>query len=164
MCVIVDTNAVHQIFGDTPVEAGAKFLQWLENGKCKLAVGGQLRKELRQVGDKYKAWAKQAMLKGTLVSINDHSVNERTKVVASDSRIQLQSNDPHIIALAQVSGARLLFSNDRGLQKDFKNPTIIRDGKVYSTRENIRFNQPKRRLLESYQCKPCSTTELETDK
>ena len=157
MCVIIDTNAAHEMFGDTPTPAGQRFLQWLEKGKCKLAVGGQLRKELRQVGPNFLLWAQEATLKGKLVNINDNSINEKTKIVANDNKIKLKSNDPHIIALAQVSGARLLFSNDEDLQNDFGNHTIIKRprGKVYSTKKSKSFTQDKRKLLDGYHCKPC---------
>ena len=39
-----------------------------------------------------------------------------TALTLSDS---CRSNDPHVIALAQINGARLLYSNDEALQKDF---------------------------------------------
>ena len=51
--------------------------------------------------------------------------------------------------LAQVSGARLLFSNDVPLHRDFKNRDLVDvpRGKVYSTREDTSFTQRHRRLL-----------------
>jgi hypothetical protein len=43
-----------------------------------------------------------------------------------------KSDDPHIIALAQISGARLLCSHDEGLASDFTNAKLIKPrGKVY---------------------------------
>ena len=35
------------------------------------------------------------------------------------------SDDPHIIALARVSGARTLCSNDNNLHTDFKNQRLL---------------------------------------
>ena len=72
-----------------------------------------------------------------------------------ESHQERQSDDPHILALAVVSGARLLYSNDRLLQHDFKNPALINQprGKVYSTLYNAAFNQAKRRLLRN--APPC---------
>ena len=60
-----------------------------------------------------------------------------------------KSNDEHVIALAQVSGARLLYSGDGDLRKDFKNKELIDHprGKVYSTEENSRFLPGHKRLL-----------------
>jgi hypothetical protein len=43
-----------------------------------------------------------------------------------------KSDDPHIIALAQVSGSRLLCSHDEGLGGDFTNAKLIKPrGKIY---------------------------------
>ena len=60
------------------------------------------------------------------------------------------SDDPHLLALAQVSGARLLYSNDSDLQDDFKNRRLIDNprGRVYSTRVNRQFTRVHRRLLQ----------------
>ena len=43
------------------------------------------------------------------------------------------SDDTHVLALALVSGARLLYPNDAALIKDFKNRRIVANpgGKVY---------------------------------
>lgn len=72
-----------------------------------------------------------------------------------ESHQERQSDDPHILALAVVSGARLLYSNDRLLQHDFKNLALINQprGKVYSTLVNDTFDQAKRRLLRK--ARPC---------
>lgn len=59
------------------------------------------------------------------------------------------SNDAHVIALAQVTGARLLFSNDSALQSDFKNKLLIDQprGKVYSTTYSKNVTRMHRQLL-----------------
>ena len=38
-----------------------------------------------------------------------------------------ESDDEHVIALAKVSGARLLYTNDNDLQADFTNTILIKD-------------------------------------
>ena len=60
-----------------------------------------------------------------------------------------RSNDIHVIALAQISGARLLYSNDQALHEDFGNKLLIDRprGKVYSTNERKDFTNAHRRLL-----------------
>ena len=65
--------------------------------------------------------------------VNRGRVDTRTKELREDQR--LKSDDPHVIALAQVSGARLLYTNDEDLQKDFRNKNLINNpaGKIYST-------------------------------
>lgn len=64
------------------------------------------------------------------------------------------SDDEHIIALAQISGARLLYSNDGDLHKDFRNKNLIDNprGKVYSTRENTGFSKDRKDQLQRHVC------------
>ena len=61
------------------------------------------------------------------------------------------SNDTHVIALAQTSGARLLYSNDKNLQVDFKDKRLIDEprGKVYSTNEDKNFTNTHEKLLKN---------------
>ena len=59
------------------------------------------------------------------------------------------SNDEHVISVAQLSGARLLYSNDIALHDDFKNKNLVDQprGKVYTTRKSTAFGRVHRRLL-----------------
>lgn len=154
MCAILDANAAHEVFGGNAgqaTEAGKAFFEWLSHGKGNLVVGGQLGEELDRVPG-FRKWAYQAKLKGKpLVKISDYRMNDEVKKI--EKRDDLQSDDPHIIALAQVSGARLLFSNDKNLHKDFKDPDIISNGKIYSTARNRNFTSHKRSLLEKHRCR-----------
>ena len=156
MCAIVDANAAHEMFGSSneqPAGAGQGFFQWLNSGKGKLVVGGKLKEELDQGVPKFRAWSLQAILSGKLIDADKNRIDQETEKVRRSGG--LKSDDPHIIALAQVSGARLLFSNDKDLQKDFKNPTIINAprGKVYSTIRNNSFTDAKKKFLDRHHCK-----------
>ena len=68
--------------------------------------------------------------------LDKSEVDARTEQIQNEG--SCTSDDPHVIALAQVSRARLLYSNDGDLQKDFKNKRLIDQprGKVYSTIKN----------------------------
>ena len=80
-------------------------------------------------------------------------VLDKNKVSTRTDRIEQErlhtSNDPHVLALAQLSGARLLYSNDAKLQQDFKNKDLIDrpQGNIYSTRQNKDFTRTHKRLL-----------------
>ena len=157
MCAIVDANAAHEVFGSnqqpTTSEAGEGFFRWLNSGKGKLVVGGEkLEKELDRV-PQFRMWAMQAKLSGRLINESKDRVDQEAKKIKENG--DLQSDDPHIIALAQVSGTRLLFSNDKNLHKDFGNPEVINNprGKIYSTSENTNFTKDKRDLLEHHRCR-----------
>ena len=147
MCAIVDANAAHEVFGTNRPMAGRGFFDWLNTGGGRLVVGGKLREELRRSSGGFRTWAQQAVLAARLRIKEDTEVNARTEELGSDA--SLRSDDPHVIALAQVSGARLLYSNDGDLQVDFKNRDLIDEprGKVYSTLVNDRFTPRRRRQL-----------------
>ena len=62
---------------------------------------------------------------------------------------QIKSNDHHMLALAIVSGSRLLYSNDKDLQKDFGNIQLLGSpkGRVYSTAISDDFSRQRQNLL-----------------
>ncbi|MXX39341.1 MAG: type II toxin-antitoxin system VapC family toxin [Gemmatimonadetes bacterium] len=149
MCAIVDANVVSEIFGSNLPPAGEKFFDWLNQGSGRLVVGGKLLEELKKSSADFRHWGREAQLAGKMTIINKSEVDARTKQLQSAAAIR--SNDPHVIALAQVSGARLLYSNDGNLQKDFNNKSLIDAprGKVYSTSVNKSFQPRHDRLLKS---------------
>jgi len=131
MCAIIDANVVGEVFGSERTEAGKKFLDWIDKGSGRLICGGKLREELNRISPGFKKWAFKAGRTGKIKNINEEKVRTRTTQIREESNHS--SNDPHILALAQVSGARLLYSNDKDLQKDFKNKALIDPvGSIYS--------------------------------
>ena len=146
MCAIVDANAASEVFGDMRPPAGKAFFDWIDKGSGRLVVGGKLKIELAMVG-KFKEWAVEADRSGRLKSEDDSEIDCKALELASQQAHK--SNDPHIIALAQVSGARLLYSKDLDLHQDFKNKKLIDHprGKVYSTLGNNNFTTSRRRML-----------------
>ena len=145
MCAIVDVNVSHKIFGDNRPEAGEKFLKWLESGSLRLVVSRKLLAELNY-GNAQK-WIQQAILAGKVRQEATDTVDEREQKLHEEGRCH--SNDTHVIALAQISGARLLYSNDKDLHDDFGNKRLIdrSRGKVYSTNERKDFSSVHARLL-----------------
>ena len=108
-------------------------------------VGGRLRGELRASSDGFRKWAAQAQRYGRIRLKDDDEVDARTEALQGEAA--LMSDDPHIIALAQISGARLLYSNDRALQQDFRNRDLI--SSVYSTLGNKNFTRSRKKQLVS---------------
>ena len=76
-----------------------------------------------------------------------HKVDEVEQQLIQGDRFK--SDDPHVLALALVAGARLLYTHDDDLKDDFKDPGLIRAprGKVGYNRNLV--TRPIRRLLES---------------
>ena len=147
MCAIVDANVVSEVFGSNLPPAGEKFFDWLNKGSGRLVVGGKLFEELKQSSTDFRLWGKEAQLAGKMRIVNESEVDARTEQIQNEGTIR--SDDPHVIALAQVSRARLLYSNDGNLQQDFKNKSLIDDprGKVYSTSGGGSFQRSHDRLL-----------------
>ena len=155
MCAILDANIVHEVFGQARPPAGEEFLQRMIQGKIRVAVGGQLRRELAKNGS-YMKWAQELIQKGSLLSINDDQVTARTEKLQVSG--DFKSNDVHILALAQISGARLLYSNDTDLHQDFKNGQLISKprGKIYSTHKTRQLTPGHRKLLGNQSlCRSC---------
>ena len=146
MCAIMDNNVRHEVFGDNQTEAGKLFLNWLTSKGGVLVVGGKLLQELAD-SPKFKEWLQEAQRAGRARRISDQEVNNETENLR-EQRI-CQSNDEHVLGLARVSGARLLFTNDQALTRDFKNRQIIRGvrGRVYTTRKTKDIRPSHRDLL-----------------
>ena len=147
MCAIVDNDVGGEVFGDNPPEAAGYFLNWLNNANgAKLAIGGKLRDELCQ-NRKILAWLSNALLRGRALSFDDERVNNETESLRE--RNICRSNDVHVLALAKISGARLLYTKDIDLEADFKDRRIIDGvrGRVYTTRRFTHVTDAQKRLL-----------------
>ena len=146
MCAILDTSVVHKVFGENRPEAGEAFFNWINSGKGGLVAGGKLLEELDET-IAFQTWRAQAIRAGRIRLVKDQDVENKTEFLTRDE--QCRSNDQHVIALAQVSGARLLYSDDGNLHADFKNDRLIGHprGVVYSTKNSDNFTRAHRRLL-----------------
>ena len=144
MCAILDANVAHEVFSRNQTEAGRAFLRWLNARPGRLAVGGKARRELAR-HRAAEAWLLEGIRAGRVRSENDDEVDRLSEELEDRCR----SDDPHIVALAMVSGARLLYSNDGPLNQDFGDRDLVNTprGKVFSTQESSRFTNVHRGLL-----------------
>jgi len=120
---------------------------WVVHRHGRLIVGGKLERELRRNRD-FRKWIQGLLLSGRAKQLNDSSVDDLTAKLVRDKACV--SNDAHVIALAQLSGARLLYSNDITLNVDFENPDLIPppSGYVYSTLDERDFTRSHQALLD----------------
>ena len=133
MCAIVDASVAFEVFGRKRTEAGIRFRSWLDGKQGQLVVGGRNLGELIQNGN-FRRWFQEARRSGGRVrQLREEIVGEGEKQI--DYRL-LRSNDSHVVALALVSGARLLYTDDRGLQHDFTNQQVVpgAEGRIYTSR------------------------------
>ncbi len=134
MCTIIDANVRDQVFGDSRPKAGEYLFDQLNSDmkNLKLVVGGKLLQELSQ-STAFNTWLQTALQFGRAQRVPDEEVEIAAKEL--QQKQICTSDDEHVVALAEVSGARLLFTNDKPLQKDFGNRQILGgiQGKVYTT-------------------------------
>ena len=129
MCIILDANAIGDMNGRT--EHGIPVIRWLLTGGGGLIVGGKQKREL-SASDKMLSTMVKLNQAGKLFTLDDKKVDALTEKL----KPECSSNDPHVIAVAHISGCRLIFSRDRALHKDAKNvlspPAAIYQNKGHS--------------------------------
>lgn len=161
MCAIIDTNVFVEVFGDAPSPGGRMVFDWIRGGRGAVVVGGALLEELKGNQASFKRFqALDALLqsagKPTQVRlVDDAKVNAEQKRV--DARGICRSGDAHIIALARISGARLLWTRDDYLQEDFQNKKLIDRprGKLFPNRESANSQKVRNQLLANRElCNP----------
>lgn len=146
MCVIIDLNVVGEVFAADRCPPEAQFFDWLETPRARLVVGGKLLEELSRNG-KFAIWAKEGIAGGRVRTFPRATIEKET--AALSAKRACRSDDPHIVALARVSRARLLYSHDRDLHADFKNPALIAKprGSIYPTGVSKNATRRRRDLL-----------------
>ena len=146
MCAIIDNDVSHQVFGASPTEPGLLFRNWLgrSNGGI-IVAGGRLFRELIQ-NPNFRSFFEARQQAGRAIRIPDSVVDAAEADLQS---VETRSNDRHVLALARVSGARLLFTNDRALQDDFRNTRIVPGtrGRIYTTVQHADVRPTHRNLL-----------------
>lgn len=151
MCAIVDRNVVGELLKQTH-EAARGFYQWLVD-RGTLVVGGQELREAfyKRNNDKERYIVNELRSAGKIIEEEDDNVEKKASGLRKTN--SCQSDDEHIIALAQISGARLLYSNDKVLHKDFRNKELIDPrGTVYSTITDTGLSGTHRRILQRHVC------------
>lgn len=122
MCLIIDTNVLTSML-DASHPAGRLVLRWLLQGDGLLAQGGQLTEEARRVRE-VQSTLLELKRAGRLFDAHAHDPTAfETAVQYYDGACT--SNDAHVLAVAQLSGARTLATNDRALTEDFKNAALL---------------------------------------
>ena len=146
MCAIIDADVVAEAFGRNQTPAGQAFRYSVDCQGLRLIAGGELLDALDK-HQNFRTWRAVARQYGRVQIIGRGIVEPLANQLRSSN--SCVSNDAHVIALAQVSGARLLFSNDKPLHQDFKDKRLIDDprGKVFSTNEDRSVTRTHRRLL-----------------
>ena len=129
MCIIIDTNKIHDFLKDPSSVDMKPIHTWLSKrgGSFVYTTYGKYGKELKDAKDRLSVYVR-----------NGHAhLVDKSKIIPEENKLQAikihKSNDIHILALARASGARLLYTGDKALMADFKKKAIIDPrGKIYS--------------------------------
>lgn len=139
MCIILDNDIRDQVFGNRKTKAGEAVWHWINGRRAsgkrlKISIGGRLTRELWE-SPVVKKWLAASLRRGNSTSYGN--VDSKENVVRD---WKLKSNDSHIIAPAVVSGARLLYFNDKKFHKDFGNTSFVSGprGKIFLIRRMIK--------------------------
>lgn len=130
MCAVLDANISGELFAKDRPPIADLFFRWM-NRRGLIVVGGEQLDELQRNGNASK-WLLQGRLAGNVQEAPLDLVKD--KIEELQRRSDLLSNNHHVLAVALVAGARLLFSNDLNLQTDFTNRDIVDPpGRVYTS-------------------------------
>ena len=131
MCIIVDANKLGDFLADPVSEDSRPIHDWLNRGRGSIvySTDGKFAAEIQG-----RARARSADYvragRATLIPGSRFADDERNL----ETRANLRSDDPHVLALARAAGVRLLYTADGDLISDFKEKRVIDRprGKVYS--------------------------------
>ena len=99
-----------------------------ENGKIAYSPVGKIKQELEKSKNMIGKFSRYKRDK-KLIEFSKEKVEKAKKGLKG-----LTSDDPDIIALAQISNVKVLATKDKDLQQDFKR--FIKKGKIYQTKDH----------------------------
>lgn len=132
MCIIIDSDRLSSFLAQPYSENAAPIHKWLKRtGKLVYSTGDAFSTELP---DNAIARFRDLARRGRAEYIPDQVVSAMAATLRQNNSIRIKSRDHHVLALAKVSGARLLYTGDKDLKADFKNRGILDNprGKIYS--------------------------------
>ncbi len=145
MCLIIDINVGQRVlFDDSDPDFSEVHRRLFSPGRRSLKVvyGGKLLDEYR----KSHSLLRRILIldqAGRAERVDDDIVNSETDRLIDENACI--SDDPHIVALARCSKARVLCSQDRNLHTDFTNAGLIAQprGKVFQKSNHVHLlNDP----------------------
>ena len=141
MCMIVDTSRLSVFLRKPNNEDVVPIHDWLNKGwgKVVYSTGGRFEKDINEFAINA---LNELTRRGKAKLIPQQELKSNISRLEKDSNHK--SNDVHVLALAIVSGSRLLYTEDRALKDDFKKGKwrsgrfIISNprGKLYSSKDN----------------------------
>lgn len=145
MCIIVDNDVGQTFFSSQRGDPYFPALDWVRRRGGKLVVGGRLW--IKEYHGTQRANLVQSLEQaGRAIVYPASIVNAEEDAVKADcksNKADCKSNDAHVIALARISGARVLCTKDGDLEADFKNRALVNSppGRIYKNPSHFRLLQ-----------------------
>ena len=153
MCAIVDANKFGDFMSRAPGKTAEQFQEWIrdkdgvlvypEIEPLNMAPKDKAHKAaIRDMERLIREYRRSPNMLALLEQYAHMGKAHRVKLSEVAKRhletAQARSNDRHILALALASGARLLYTGDKRLARDFEDSRIIENpaGEVYSSSEH----------------------------
>jgi hypothetical protein len=133
VCLILDTNRFGDALSEPPLPAYVPLLRWLTDpdGDGGVVFGGtKYRHEIDQF-DKARRFFVNRWRAGRAHLVDKETVDaEEVRLRAAKA---CASDDEHVVALARISGARVVCTEDRALWKDIRDKKLLDHprGRVY---------------------------------
>lgn len=118
MCLIIDANKAADL-AHLRRPYLVPLLKWINQGG-RIASGGRLERELLKIADMRSLLAEWSR-RGSLVKIAADELTSETERLRANCR----SNDPHVLALANLSGADVVVTEDRDLIDDLRDAALV---------------------------------------
>ena len=134
---MIDANRAADFFANPNAPDQKPLTDWIVGRRGRLVFGGTNAIELERVAIA-KAVLVEWLRSGLAVRVRDSDVDQEQTAV---ERLPLRSDDPHVLALSRLSGARVLYTEDRALMDDFTDRNLVPTpkGKVYRNATHARI-------------------------
>ena len=123
MCAIIDASVLATYCANPKAAGFGEVDRWLTSRNGRIVYGGtKYGKELERVDAARQLFAGYARA-GKAKLLDNDRIDADAAWIAANQRIK--SDDEHILALARVSGARVLCTSDGDLVSDFTDTALV---------------------------------------
>lgn len=118
MAIIIDANRTGD-FSEPRGPHADEIIRRIKAKRMRVCLGGKLGRELlkTKLGKILVEWSRA----GCIDRFSDAEIDS----MATDLIGSIESDDEHVVALACISGCRLIYTNDEALIRDLKNTKLV---------------------------------------
>ena len=144
MCLIADANKLGEFLKEPPTGDTEPIHKWLKPGTGRrggvivYSIAGKFRTEVSRAARERLDVLSRA---GRAKLFDESDLAAGMELIAEG---HMASDDPHVLALAAVSRARVVYTADRDLMTDFRSRKVMGElrGKIYSGQQNRNLLRP----------------------